>query len=162
MTLIDQQRQLLELLDARLSTTDGRLTVTVGDLHAWGEQIGMAPKEVERMFQRLVDEKYIHAGRQGGGLGSTPREYYVEYIADKGLVALGSLPGGGIEGLVAVLQEMVEEIQNNPVLSPEEKDKKAKAVEGVKTATRVLATEMGPKALAEVFMRWLTGGAPLP
>ncbi len=152
MTYIDQRRQLLDLLDQRLDVAEGPFELATAELDAWGAQIGLSHHQVERLFQRLIQEEYVRAD-YALEVGGTVRSYLVEDVTDKALVALGALPGSGIDGLVAVFQELIDEMRNDPALAPQEKARKVQAIEDAREALTVLTTELGPKASAGLVWR---------
>ena len=156
---VDRRRAMLLALASELDASPpvGQL-LAAPNVHDLGAGAGLAPREAERTFMRLLDEGYLRATPQKDGrlyslLMATGgfNTAFVTDLTDKGLRAIGALPPeDSVEGIVAALEDYLQRVDEEPA-PPEEKERKRTAVKDVIKALRTTATEVGSKVLAELL-----------
>lgn len=98
-------------------------------------------------FMRLVDEGYISAQLDTSFKGGPPfTSAQVRGLRDKGLIEIGELPNPQ-EHLLSGLETALREIQQDPTLGPEEKEKKLSAGREAIAFIRGLAVEVSARVL---------------
>ena len=158
---------MLRLLRAKIEEGEGQLKpLWKTDVHELGREIGLNPRRAERIFIRLLVEGYVRARPQRDGrlyFGADQEPFLgaaVEDLTDKGLREVGALPPeAAVEGLLAALEEHLRRLEEDPDLSPPEKERQRTVLRRMRDVVRDTAVEVGPKLLVEVLTKGMSGWA---
>ncbi len=162
---IGRRRRFLEAIHGRLMTGGAEhFVLKRPEVREIGAAVGLDEHQSVMLIKSLVDEDYLrtrvrHDGRryievmQGGFVAVS-----IEGITDKGLRLIGVLPTvDSIEGIVASLEELAEQIRESQILSPEQKDYQIRALRTLMGDLRQAGVGIGAEALVQHIARGLTG-----
>ncbi len=158
---VENRRKLLESLYAKLSASaEAPLMIWGADLSSAGRDLGLSETETFRLFRRLASNGFVRLAQQGDPyIISINGEFIgvlVDDLTDAGLRAINLLPPeNSIEGVLAVLEDYLQQVSQDPQLSPEEKARRRTTLQRMRDVLRDTATAVGPKILVELMTRGL-------
>ncbi len=162
---IGRRRRFLEVIHGRLMTGGVEsLLLKRPDVREIGAALGLDEHQSVILVKSLADEGYLrtHINNSGRRYLQTDqsglRAIYVEGITDKGLRLIGVLPTvDSVEGIVASLEELAEQIRESRILSPEDKDHQIRALRTLMGDLRQAGVGIGAEALLQYIARGLIG-----
>ncbi len=128
-----------------------------------GGEAGFDQTQSIRLLKALTAEGYIRG--PGGGYVVKSTNYppfisriWLEDLTDKGKRLIGVLPAvDSVEGVVASLEELAEQIRESQILSPEEKDQQVRALRTLMGDLRQAGVGIGAQVLLQYLARGLGG-----
>lgn len=159
---IGHRRRFLESLYGRMVT--GRiesLLIDRPELQRIGSDLGLEASQSVMLLKNLVNEGYLrtYIHQNGRPYMESQGEFkgvYIEGISDKGLRLIGVLPAmDSVEGVVASLEELAEQIRESQILSPDEKEQQIRALRTLMGDLRQAGVGIGAQALLQYLARGL-------
>ncbi len=135
----------------------------VDELTRVGGEAGLDQTQSIRLLKALVAEGYIRGPGGGHVYKTIPYEPSIaliclEDLTDKGKRLIGVLPAmDSVEGVVASLEELAQQISESQILSPDEKDQQVMALRTLMGDLRQAGMGIGAQALLQYIARGLTG-----
>ncbi len=109
------------------------------------DALGVPGGEALNLFRYVCNEGLVHVGPQSD-LSSSIGMVIVENISNQGLLEIGELPDPK-ERLLSGLKAALQDIQQDPMLKPEEKEEKLNAGREAIAFVRGLAVEVSARVL---------------
>ena len=155
---VDLRRQALQAVHARVAGSDTPFfEVWYEDVPSLVGDPANLPSQAQQRFWQLVQEGYIRAEELGASrFGSATWVARVTGLTDKGLREIGVLPPeDAYTALVAGLERRIAEIEEDPAIPPEEKQRQVSWWRSALGSLGDLAKEVGPSVVGEVVKRSL-------
>ncbi len=161
---VGRRRRFLEVLYGRFMTAGSEsLLIQRSEVQRMGAGLGLDENQSVILIKSLVNEGYLRTHFQRDGRPyiesqSGFRAVYVEGITDKALRLIGVLPAiDSVDGVVASLEELAEQIRESQILTPEEKDQQVRALRTLMSDLRQASVGVGVQALLQHIARGLAG-----
>ncbi len=155
---------MLEVLRGWLETSDEeQYEVSAEELASIGAQMGLSRPQSVRLFKDLVHDGLVRVSPTSRG------EMFLEYGNEFGFAWMDGLTAAGkrligvlpavdsVEGVVASLEELAQQIRESQILSPEEKDQQVRALRTLMGDLRQAGVGIGAQVLLQYLARGLSG-----